>query len=101
VVPDAVLLCDRDGEVLLANEAATLLFGARGTESDEDLVGRDLDDLVPGLEKAAAGMSGHPSEAPASLQAHPQGEGRVAVECRVAWISTDEGKLLAAFVRRS
>jgi PAS domain-containing protein len=101
VVPDAVLLCDRDGEVLLVNEAANLLFGARGTATDQDVVGRNLDDLVPGLEEAAAAMTGHPSEAPASLRAHPGGEGPVPVECRIAWISTDEGKLLAAFLRRS
>ena len=100
-VPDAVLLCDRDGEVLLVNEAATLLFGARGTASDQDLAGRNLDDLVPGLEQAASGMTGHPSETPARLRAHPSGEGPVPVECRVAWITTEEGKLLAAFLRRS
>lgn len=95
-VPDAVLLCDRDGEVLLVNEAATGLLG----RTEEDLVGRDLDELVPGLEDDALGRNGHPSEPPAHLEAHVAGEYLIPVEVRVAWISTDEGRLLAAFVRR-
>jgi hypothetical protein len=64
-------------------------------------VGRNLDDLVPGLEEAAAEMTGHPSETPPSLLAHLAAEGGVEVECRIAWITTDEGKLMAVFLRGS
>jgi len=92
-VPDAVLLCDRDGEILLVNDAAGLLG------LSDDLVGRDLDELVPGLEAAAAGQTGHPSEPPLHLEAHAAARRVVPVEVRVAWISTDEGKLLATFLR--
>ena len=93
-VPDAVLLCDRDGEILLVNDAAADLLGL-----SDDLVGRDLDELVPGLEVAAAGQTGHPSEPPLHLEAHAAARRVVPVEVRVAWISTDEGKLLATFLR--
>jgi PAS domain S-box-containing protein len=94
-VPDAVLLCDRDGEVLLVNDAAAELLGL----SDDVLVGRDLDELVPGLESAAAGRTGHPSEPPLHLEAHAAARRVVPVEVRVAWISTNEGDLLATFLR--
>jgi PAS domain S-box-containing protein len=96
-VPDAVLLCDRDGEVLLVNDAATLLLGL----SDQELVGRDLDQLVPGLEAAVPGRTGHPSEPPLHLDARVSGHGSIPVEVRVSWITTDEGTLLAAFLRRA
>jgi PAS domain-containing protein len=93
---EAVLLADRDGEVLLVTDGATDLLG----RTDEDLVGRDLDDLIPGLEAAAPAMTGHPSELPLRLEARAA-EGPVPVEVRVGWISTAEERLLAAFLRRA
>ena len=93
---EAVLLADRNGEVLLVTDGATDLLG----RSDEDLVGRDLDDLIPGLEGAALAMTGHPSEPPLRLEARAA-SGSLTVEVRVGWISTDEEKLLVTFLRRS
>jgi PAS domain S-box-containing protein len=97
LAPDAVLLCDRDGEVLLVNGRAVDLLG----RDEDDLVGLDLDDLVPGLEAAAPRMTGHPSESPVRLEARAPGGRPLSVEVRVGWISTDEETLLAAFVRRA
>jgi PAS domain S-box-containing protein len=91
---DAVLLADRDGEVLLANDSAVELLG----RADEDLVGRDLDDLIPGLEAAATDMTGHPSEPPLLTEARAA-DGPLPVEVRVGWISTDEERILAVFLR--
>jgi PAS domain S-box-containing protein len=92
---DAVLLADRDGEVLLANERAVDLLG----RADEDLVGRDLADLIPGLE-AAAGPTGHPSEPPLRMEARAA-DGPLPVEVRMSRILTDEERLLAVFLRRA
>jgi PAS domain S-box-containing protein len=93
---EAVLLADRDGEVLLVTDEATELLG----RSDEDLVGRDLDDLIPGLEATAPAMTGHPSEPPLRLEARAA-DAALPVEVRVSWIPTDEERLLAVFLRRS
>ena len=90
---DAVLVSDRDGEVLLANEAAVALFG-RG-----ELTGRDLDELVPGLQAAARDRTGHPSEPALEMEARVNGD-PVLVEVRVSWIETDEGRVLAVFLPR-
>jgi PAS domain S-box-containing protein len=94
--PDAILVCDRDGEVLMVNAAAAELFD----QTDEDLAGRDLDALVPGLEAAARERRGHPSEHPLRLKALIADADPVPIEVRVSWIETDEGKALAVFLRR-
>jgi PAS domain-containing protein len=91
---DAVLVSDRDGEVLLANEAAVTLFGGA------ELTGRDLDELVPGLEAIAGDRNGHPSGPALRMKALLADDAIVAAEIRVSWIETDEGKVLAAFLRR-
>jgi hypothetical protein len=82
--------------VLLVTDRATDLLG----RTDEDLVGRDLDDLIHGLEAAARDLTGHPSEPPLRLEAHTAND-TLPVEVRVGWISTAEERLLAAFLRRS
>jgi PAS domain-containing protein len=94
---DAVLVADRDGEVLMTNTAAADLF----VEPPEALTGRDLDALVPGLEDAAASRTGHPSERSLELRARVAEDGLVPVEVRISWIETDEGRVLAAFLRPS
>ncbi|HJV04871.1 MAG TPA: PAS domain-containing protein [Actinomycetota bacterium] len=90
---DAVLVSDRDGEVLLANAAAAELF--RGSV----LAGRDLNQLVPGLEEAARNRTGHPSERGLKMQAQLAAADPVPVTVRVSWIATDEGRVLAVFLR--
>jgi PAS domain S-box-containing protein len=94
---EAILLSDRDGEVLVVNDSAAELFG----EADADLAGRDLDDLVPGLEAEARERTGHPSEPAFTLDAQMAHADPIAVEVRVNWIQTDEGRVLAAFLRRA
>jgi PAS domain-containing protein len=91
--PDAVLVADRDGEVLMANAGAADLFGLDPTD-------RDLDELVPGLEEAARDRTGHPSEPPFGLEARPAEGDPIAVTILVGWLETDEGRVLAAFLRR-
>ena len=90
---DVVLVSDRDGEVLLANAAAAELF--RGSV----LAGRDLNQLVPGLEEAARNRTGHPSERGLKMQAQLAAADPVPVTVRVSWIATDEGRVLAVFLR--
>jgi PAS domain-containing protein len=90
---DAVLVADRDGEVLMANAGAADLLGP-------DLAGRDLDDLVPGLEEAARDRTGHPSEPPFELEARPAEGDPIPVTILVGWLETDEERVLAAFLRR-
>ena len=41
--PDAMVIVDREGRIVLVNSAAEALFGFR----NEDLLGRPVEDLVP------------------------------------------------------
>jgi PAS domain-containing protein len=90
---DAVLVADRDGEVLMANAGAAHLFGP-------DVAGRDLGELVPGLEEVARDRTGHPSEPSFELEARPAEGAPISVTILVGWLETDEGRVLAAFLRR-
>lgn len=98
--PDAILIADEEGRVVVSNTQAEHLFGY---ERDE-LLGTRFDELIPDVEAPSvrrpdadedAGAPTHPIEA----TARRKDGGQAPVEVTMAPMSTGEGTLLSCIVR--
>src|SRR6478609_11590953 len=103
-MPEAVVVCDRDGRIVAANEALHRLLGY----DDEKLVGRKLEKLVPEDLRALhrthregfavdPGPGGH--RGGRIFRARQRGGQLVPVVIAVANLSSDDGPLSLALVR--
>lgn len=102
--PDAVLLVDRDGRIVLVNAQLERLFGYARAE----LIGEPVELLLP--ERFRAQHRSHRDGYAADPQLRPMGAGlelagrrkdgtEVPVDISLSGIESDEGPLMAAFIR--
>ncbi|GGK42212.1 histidine kinase [Pilimelia terevasa] len=87
--PDAIIAVDRRGRVVLANSRAERLFD----RTLPDLLGRDVDTLVPG------GLVGGGGDCPVATHAVRRDGAPVPVELTLSVTDTDEGPLRCAALR--
>ncbi|MEX2556877.1 MAG: PAS domain S-box protein [Actinomycetota bacterium] len=102
--PDAIVIIDPDGEIVLVNAQTEKLFGY---ERDE-LVGKSVEELLP--ERYRAVHVGHRSDYLRDPRSRPMGEGlalsglrrdgsEFSVDISLGALKTDEGLLLVAAIR--
>ena len=102
--PDAIVICDLDGTIVLVNEQAETLFGYRRAE----LLGREVEMLIPKPRRDAHRRFRADFGAIDALR--PMGEGRdlvgltkdgreLPVAVNLSSIETDAGRVVAAAVR--
>ena len=102
--PDAVVVCDAEGRIVVVNEQTWRLFGYER----EELLGRSVDELIP--ERFRDRHLEHRAAYAAAPQTRPMGFGRqltgrrrdgfeFAVDITLATITSDEGPLVLVFVR--
>jgi hypothetical protein len=99
---EPVLLCDRDGEVVLANAAALLALGRRPRE----VLDRPLDDLfysetgslAPQVESVASGRT-RTAVAPVRMVGPPPGGASLVDQLEIHALATLDGPLAAVFLR--
>ncbi|WP_127480648.1 ATP-binding protein [Nocardioides pantholopis] len=102
--PDATVIVDERGDIVLVNKQVTCLFGY----AKEDLLGKPVDVLVPerfreGHPSRRNGFLGHPSARPMSVDmtlyaVHRDGH-EVPVEISLSPLRTDQGLLVSASLR--
>jgi PAS domain S-box-containing protein len=104
VVPDAIVVVDGTGVILLANRLAEELFGYR----DGELIGREVEVLVPDsargmhrqLRQARVGQREHrPMGHVASLIGRRRDGSTFPADVSLSWLETDDGAVVAATVR--
>jgi PAS domain S-box-containing protein len=102
--PDAVVIIDKAGRIVLVNEQTERLFGFRR----EELIGQSLELLLParfrdGHEALRTGYFSHPSTRPMGAGLELAGLRRdgseFPVDISLSAIETDEGQLASAFIR--
>jgi len=102
--PDAIIEVDRTGTIILANAAAVMLFGY----SREQLVGLNVDALVPGaIRSAHAAHRGSYWDRPATrpmgsgmvLTAQRQDGAEVPVEISLSPVKSEDGFRVTAIIR--
>ena len=102
--PDATVVVDKAGEIVMANDQAERLFGYRS----EELVGRSVEMLVP--ERLRGSHVGHRDNFFATPETRPMGAGRelflrckdgreLPVEISLSPLETEHGTLVSAAVR--
>ena len=103
-IPDAVLLADRSGRIVLANAHAEAVFG----RSPADLHGRMIEELMP--ERYRSAHRGHRKSYESNPHTRPMGLGldlfalradgvEIPVEISLSKIETEQGALTTAVVR--
>jgi PAS domain S-box-containing protein len=102
--PDAMVIVDGDARIVLVNAQTERLFGY----SREDLIGRDVETLLP--ERFRAAHRGHRYGFLAAPSARPMGAGldlfgrredgsEFPVDIALSPLETDEGRLVASSIR--
>lgn len=105
-LPDALLVADERGEIVLANERAELMFGYHRSE----LIGQKIEMLVPAALRAA--HREHRENYARSPKTRPMGEGLrlqairkcgrgIAVEISLAPLQTTDGLFVSAVIRET
>lgn len=105
-LPDALIVADRHGEIVLVNERAELMFGYHRSE----LIGQTIEILVP--EALRAVHREHREGYVRSPKTRPMGEGlhlqairksgrAIAVEISLAPLQTTDGLFVSAVIRET
>lgn len=105
-LPDALVVVDRNGEIVLVNEQAELMFGYHRSE----LLGRSVEKLVP--EALREAHRGHREGYVRSPRTRPMGAGlklqairksgrAIPVEISLAPLQTTEGLFVSAVIRET
>ncbi len=95
--PDAMVMCRNDGEIVMVNSQAELLFGCgRGK-----LISRNIRTLVPGwtfpVQPVREGIA--PADLAWELDAVREGGGTFPVEIRFSPLQTEEGMVITSAIR--
>ncbi len=89
--PDAMLVCREDGEIVMVNSQAEILFNSHR----DKLISRSIRSLVPGW----GPQSGQPAQRGIELLAFPDGRSPFQAEISFSPVQTEEGVVVTCSIR--
>jgi hypothetical protein len=89
--PDAMLVCREDGEIVMVNSQAEILFNSHR----DKLISRSIRSLVPGW----GPQSGQPAQRAIELLAYPDGRSPFQAEISFSPVQTEEGVVVTCSIR--
>jgi len=89
--PDAMVVCREDGEIVMVNSQAEILFNSHR----DKLISRSIRSLVPGWGQ----QSGQPAQRGIELLAYPDGRSPFQAEISFSPVQTEEGVVVTCSIR--